>query len=56
MESMVAPSDFGIGALELKAAIRKVVVCIRVAHISESKEILGHFKILELRPSSRGAF
>ena len=56
MESIVAPSDFGTGAPELEAAIRKLAFCVRMAHISEGKEFLGHFKMLELRTASRGAF
>ena len=50
------PSDFGTGAPELETAIRKVAFCTRVAHISEGKDFLGHFKMLELRTASRGAF
>ena len=38
MEFMAAPSDFGAGAPELEAAIRKLAFCTRVAHISEGKE------------------
>ena len=56
MEFMAAPSDFGAGAPELEAAIRKLAFCTRVAHISEGKEFLGLFKILELRAACRGAF
>ena len=56
MEFMAAPSDFGAGAPELEAAIRKLAFCTRVAHISEGKEFLGRFKTLQLRAASTGAF
>ena len=56
MESIVAPSDFGTGAPELETANRKVVFCRRVAHISEGKEFLGRFEMLQLRAASTGAF
>ena len=56
MQSMVAPYKFGTRAPELEAPIRKVAFCTRVAHISEGKEFLGHFKILELRTASRCTF
>ena len=56
MESMAAPYKFGTRAPELEAPIRKVAFCTRVTHISEGKEFLGLFKILELRAACRGAF
>ena len=56
MESMAAPYKFGARAPELKAAIRKVAFCTRVTHISEGKQFLGRFKILDLRAAGRGAF
>ena len=56
MESMAAPSNFGIEAPELEAAMRKVAFCTRVAHISEGKDFLGRFKVLQLRAAGAGAF
>ena len=53
---MAAPYKFGTRAPELEAAIRKEAFCTRVAHISEGKDFFGHFKMLELRTASRGAF
>ena len=55
MESMAAPYKFGTRAPELEAAIGKVAFYMRVTHISEGKEFLGRFKILDLRAAGRGA-
>ena len=43
MESMAAPSDFGTGAPELEAAIRKVALCGDEAHIVDGKYLLRAF-------------
>ncbi len=56
MESIAAPSDFGTGAPELEAAIRKVAFCGDETHIFEGKEFLGRFQISQPRAASTGAF
>ena len=56
MEFMAALYKFGTGAPELEAAIGKVAFCTSVTHISDGKEFLGRFRILDLRAAGRGAF
>ena len=47
MEFIAARSKFAIGTVELETKTRKVAFCMRVARISEGKEFLGSFKVLQ---------